>query len=271
MPTQPDFVPDEQAAQRLKADRRDYDALYAAWSAEKCGCLRAAQAAAVTPKRARRFWERGIPRLGLPPILEIARGDANLPNEHAAALSAPAKTQRAVAAVVENAARTAAAGVAHDIATAMQQMTEAQTRLYLQSAKALEEEGALVDNARRTALTMLGRLITVVRSSGPMMEMLAARISAEAPEMSIAEAFSYSSKLLTVGNQIMDLSTQAVVLRRKLLGEAEQVIGVHHSGQTDLSREDAQRELEAIAAMLEQANSAAALTVIEGGLVEEVG
>lgn len=261
-----DFTKDERAGKRLQADKRDYDALYAAWSAEKCGHRKAAQMAAVTQKRARRLWEKGVPKAGLPPILAISRGEASLPDDHAAALSAPAAAQEAVKAVVSNAARTAAAGVAHDIATAMHQMTEAQTKLYLQGAKALEEEGVLVDNARRTALTMLGRLITVVRSSGPMMEMLAARISAEAPDMSIAQAFAYSSKMLTVGNQIIDLGESAITLRRKLLGEAEQVIGIQHAGQVELSREDAQRELEMVAALIDQANEAAAFTVIDGGL-----
>jgi hypothetical protein len=261
-----DYEKDERAAQRLRADRRDYDALYAAWVAERCGFRKAAQMANVTPKRARRLWEKGVPKAALPPILAISRGEANLPDDHAAALEAPRATQKAVKAVVDTAARTAAAGVAHDIATAMHQMTDAQTKLFLQSAKALEEESALVDNARRTALTMLGRLITVVRSSGPMMEMLAARISTEAPEMTIPQAFGYTSKLLTVGNQIVDLGESAISLRRKLMGEAEQTIAIQHAGQVELSREDAQRELEMVAALIEQANEAAALTVIDGGM-----
>ena len=262
---------EEKARQRMMEDKRDYHALYAAWRAEDCGYRKAAQLACVTPKRARRLWEKGVPKLDLPSIRDISQGKAKLPDSHAAALEAPAEAQKAVSAVVKNAAQTAAAAVTHDIATAMHQMTEAQTKLYLQGAKALEEEGVLVDNARRTALTMLGRLITVVRSSGPMMEMLAARISAEAPDMTIAQAFSYTSKLVSVGNQIVDLGENAITLRRKLLGEAEQVIGIQHAGTVELSREDAQRELEAVAAMLEQANSMAALTVIDGANLADVG
>jgi hypothetical protein len=270
MTEQIDRAKAERARQRIHEDSRDYDALYAAWKAENCGYRRAAELARITPKRARRLWEKGVPRAGLPSIRDISQGRARLPDSHAAALEAPAEAQRAVRKVVQNAAHTAAADVAHDIALAMHQMTEAQTRLYLQGAKALEEEGALVDNARRTALTMLGRLITVVRSSGPMMEMLAARISTEAPEMTIPQAFGYTSKLLTVGNQIIDLGESAISLRRKLLGEAEQTIAIQHAGQVELSHEDAQRELEAVAALIEQANNAAALTVIDGGL-EETG
>ena len=266
-----DRVREERATARMRADVVDYDALYAAWKTESCGYRRAAEISKLSQKRARRLWEKGVPKAGLPSIRDIAQGQAKLPDSHAASLEAPAEAQKAVKAVVKNAAQTAAAGVATDIATAMHQMTEAQTRLYLQGAKALEEEGVLVDNARRTALTMLGRLITVVRSSGPMMEMLAARISAEAPDMTIAQAFAYSSKMVTVGNQIMDLGENAITLRRRLLGEAEQTIGIQHGGQVELSREDAQKELEAVAAMIEQANSTATFTVLDGGKTAEVG
>ena len=255
----------ERKAERIRADTRDYDALYAAWKAEGCGYRRAAQCAKISPKRARRIWERGVAGAGLPAIRDIVQGRAKLPSSHAAALEAPAEAQKAVTAVVQSAAQTAAADVATDIARAMHEMTQAQKRLYMQGAKALEEEAALVDNARRTALTMLGRLIAIVKASGPMMDVLAARLSADAADMTVPQGFAYMGKLLSTSQQIVGLGQTAITLRRRLLGEAEAVIGINHGGVVEMSREDAARELEMVQALLEQANNEGSLRVIEGG------
>ncbi len=250
--------------ERIQADARDYYALYAEYKGRGCGAIAAAKGARLGSRRARRLWNNGVQAAGLPSIRDIKKGLAELPPGDAASLEAPEVIQKEVTKVVQKEAQRAAGAVVDQIAEAMAQMTEAQTKLYLQSAKALGEEAALVDNARRTSLSMLGRLITVVRASGPMMDMLAARIASDASEMTVPQALSYAGKLAQIGMQIVDLGDKSIALRRRLLGEAEQTIGVIAKPTQDaLSPEDAMKELEEIATLVAQANAAAGARTID--------
>ena len=164
------------------------------------------------------------------------------------------------------AATAAAKAQADPIAEALRQQVEAQTKLYLNSAKALEEEAALVDNARRTSLNMLGRLVTLVRSSGPMMDTMAAQLSTEV-DVPLPQGFARMERMLRMGVQILELGSAAITLRRKLMGEAETIIGVKNANAPEMTLEEAQAELDRLHAVLMEPDEAegGVFRVIEGG------
>lgn len=266
-PTQKAIAEQRVRTDRIREDVKDYDRLYAVWKAWGCGYRKASVEAGVPDKRARRLWTKGVPNANLPSIVSIADGKAALAPSHAATITAPETTRRVVEEAVKEAATTAARAQADPIAEAMRLQVEAQTKLFLSSAKAIEEEAALVDNARRTSLTMLGRLVQLVKASGPMMEHLAAALSAE-PDVPVPQAFARMERMLRMGVQVLELGNQAIVLRRKLMGEADAVINVKHSSDNmaDMTPEEALRELEKLQALvMEPSDDEGGLFVIEGG------
>jgi len=244
--------------QRLANDVRDYQTMLAAWSQSGCGYRAAAREAGVSEKRGRRLWTRGVPDADLPPIRGLERDEDKATHRAArAAAQAPAATVKAVREVVVKSAEHAAADVSARIAAAMAKTAEAQVAIYEGQAKALEEEAALVDNARRTALSMLARLVVIVRSMGPLMESLAARVASDVGDMTTPQAFATVAKVLRIADQIAKLAEASMVMRRKLLGEAEATVDVRHTHTADdLSVEDARRELAAVQALLKQAEAA---------------
>lgn len=266
-PTQKTLADDRVRGARLREDIKDYDRLYAVWKAWGCGYRRAAVEAAVPDKRARRLWTKGVPAANLPSIVAIAEGRDVLNPTHAATIQAPEATRRAVDAAVQEAAVAAAKAQADPLAEAMRQQVEAQTKLYLASAKALEEEAALVDNARRTSLNMLGRLVQLVRASGPMMDAMTAQLSTEV-DIPLPQGFNRMERMLKMGVQIVELGGVAISLRRKLMGEAETIIGVKNANApAEMSYDEALHEMEKLRALLLEPDEAegGVFSVISGG------
>lgn len=269
MPTEPSqktLAEERVRSDRMREDIKDYDKLYSVWKAWGCGYRKAAVEAGVPDKRARRLWTKGVPAANLPSIVAISEGKDHLPPTHAATIQAPEATRRAVEEAVKDAATAAARAQADPLAEAMRQQVEAQTKLYMASAKALEEEAALVDNARRTSINMLGRLVTLVRSSGPMMETMAAQLATET-DIPLPQGFNRMERMLRMGVQILELGSQAITLRRKLMGEAETIIGVKAQASTEMTYEEAQAELDRLQSILLEVDDqeGGIFRVIDGG------
>jgi hypothetical protein len=265
------------ASERAAVDKALYHSLLSVvlTSVDRLGYRTAAKATGMTPRQARRYWEMGLPSEGLQPLRDVARAgrDEQARTMATAAMGNPEVTQAVEDAAVQFAESVHRAGVeavgqavADRMGEAAAAIADAQAKLYSSAAKAIEEEGSFVDNSRRTALNLLGRLIQAIKAAGPALDKMNAKIAEMGEgEVSIKEGIALLQRLVGLSREVVEVGDKAMALRRRLSGDPERWLGVKHDGEVEMSTEDAQRELREVAALLAQADTLGHLTVIEGG------
>ena len=229
----------------------------------------------LTGGQAQKYWTHGLPEHD-PPLPPIGH-QMKLPPEELHAflisidpqgatrsdevinMSRDAIREHAQSVIVEQRRTVPEEAVKYALADQMKEAAEAvaqaQLKMYASAAKAMEEEGAFVDNTRRTALNMLGRLITLIKAANPMMDQLALRIELMAKDegLTVQAGMNLMTRLLTMANQIVEIGDKSMMLRRRLAGDPERILGLDHSGAVEMTDSEAEAELREVQALVEQA------------------
>jgi hypothetical protein len=251
-------------ADRIRRDRAAYQPLLDYVITHQCGIKAACDGTGYSRKLVQRLFEKGIPEDELRPVRVLAAAAATRATVGKQTVQ---ETRQAVKQEAKLAAQEAALDIRSQLRAAAKDVAAAEAALYTASAKAITEEAQLVDQTRRTAAVMLGRLIKIMRAAEPMIERLEVLV-ADTEELDFDSGLKQLSALMKLSQQITDVGDKAMALRRRLLGDPERILAVHNDGPDFESDEEALASLDLLTTQLTEARNHG-LKLLPGGKGEE--
>ena len=122
-------------------------------------------------------------------------------------------------------------------------------------------EAGIVKQTRGAAAYLLSHTVKLLRASEPVLDKM--REELQHGDFDLAQGLTIMAHLTRFAHRVVDLGDKAMQLQRRLVGQPESVLGVHHEGTVEIAPEEAAENINHLLNAVEHVN--VELAVVEGG------